>query len=78
MIITKALSVRMKKALPKNYRQQIVDRLKLKGKECHPNTVSNVLNGSNNADVALELLNLYNEHREVQKQLHEAKEAAQA
>jgi hypothetical protein len=63
MIIDKALSKRLKKLLPKNYRQIIVDRLKQKGTTYHPNTIRNVLNGSPNLEVAEAIVELCNEKR---------------
>lgn len=63
MIIDKALRRRIKKLLPKNYRKTIVERLKEQGKLYHPNTIRNVLNGSPNLEVALEILKLYNEEK---------------
>jgi hypothetical protein len=64
MIIDKALRRRMKKLLPKNYRQLVVERLKEKGRVYHPNTVRNVLNGSPNMEVAQELLDLLKEQQD--------------
>ncbi|MBA4056649.1 MAG: hypothetical protein C0490_18185 [Marivirga sp.] len=53
-----ALRKRLEILLPNDYRQVIVDRLKDRGIKVHPNTVGNVLNGSNNTEVALEILKL--------------------
>ncbi len=64
MIIDKALSRRMKKLLPKNYRKLICERLAAKGKVYHPNTIRNVLNGSPNLEVAQELVELLREQKE--------------
>jgi hypothetical protein len=65
MIINNALRKRIEKLLPKNYRKAIVDRLKVRGIEIHPNTVYNVLHGSENNEVALEILRLYNEEKKL-------------
>lgn len=70
MIIDKALSRRMKKLLPKNYRKLIVERLKTKGKDYHPNTIRNVLNGSPNMEVAQELVQLLEEQKESLNRFH--------
>lgn len=61
MIIDSALRRRIKKLLPKNYRKVIVDRLLVKGRKYHANTIGNVLNGSPNLEVAEEILRLYHE-----------------
>jgi hypothetical protein len=74
MKINTALRKRLEILLPKNYRQVIVDRLKENGITVHPNTVTNVLNGSDNVDVALELLKLGNEKKESQKQFDDLAE----
>jgi len=63
MIINNALRRRIKKFLPKNYRKIVVDRLKTQGKDYHRNTIRNVLNGSPNMEVALEIVKLYHEHK---------------
>ncbi len=72
MIINTAFRKRIQKLLPKNYRQVIVDRLKERGITVHDNTVYNVLHGSENDEVALEILKLHNERKALQKQLAEA------
>lgn len=69
MIINKALRKQLTKVLPKNYRLVIVERLKQRGLAVHPNTVSNVLRGSKNNAVALELLKLYNEEKKAASQI---------
>lgn len=63
MIIDKALRKRIKKLLPKDYRRIILERLKEQGKVYHRNTITNVLNGSPNLEVAQEILKLYNEEK---------------
>lgn len=68
MKINKALRKRLEILLPNDYRQVVVDRLKERGITVHPNTVRNVLDGSNNPVVALELLKLGNEMKMSQKQ----------
>jgi IS30 family transposase len=65
MIINNALRKRIEKLLPKNYRKTIVDKLKERGIEIHPNTVYNVLHGSQNNEVSLEILRLYNEQKKL-------------
>lgn len=67
MIINNALRKRLEKLLPKNYRRLVVDRLKEKGVTIHPNTVRNVLHGSNNLAVAVEILKLYNEQKALKR-----------
>ena len=64
MLIKAPLRRELEKLLPKNYRQVVVDRLKAKKKTVHPNTVYNVLHGSQNDEVALEIIKLYNEKKE--------------
>jgi len=54
--------------LPRDYCRQIVARLAEKGVTVHPNTVRNVLNGSKNPTVALELVKLGNEMKARQRQ----------
>jgi len=76
MIINNALRKRIEKVLPKNYRKTIVDRLKERGKDIHPNTVYNVLNGSPNNEVALEILKLYNEQKKIVDKAHAIVEQA--
>jgi DNA transposition AAA+ family ATPase len=64
MKITNALRKRINLFLPKNYRKEIVDRLKKRNIKVHPNTVSHTLNGGNNDVVAAEILQLANEQKE--------------
>jgi len=73
MVINAALRKRLEKLLPKNYRQEVVDRMKTRyGKDIHPNTVYNTLHGSKNPEVALEILKLYNEQKSLADQLDKA------
>lgn len=67
MQIGSALRKRIEKFLPNNYRAVIVARLEAQGKKYHPNTVRNVLFGSANATVALELIKLAKEGSDSQK-----------
>lgn len=71
MKINNALRKTIEPLLPNDYRQVIVDRLKKKNISVHPNTVKNVLDGSENPTVALEILKLANEMRESQKQFND-------
>jgi hypothetical protein len=63
MIINNNIREKIKPYLPFNYRSIVVERLKDKNVSVHPNTVSNVLNGSYNIIVAIEILQLYKEIR---------------
>jgi len=71
MKINIALRKRLENLLPHDYRQVIVDRLKARNITVHPNTVTNALmNGSENAQVVLEILKLGNEMKASQKQFN--------
>lgn len=72
MIINNALRKRLEKLLPKNYRQEVVDRMKKKGKTIHPNTVGNVLRGSYNPEVALEILKLHTAQKSLRRRFDKA------
>lgn len=69
MIRNKAQRKRIKTLLPWNYRTIIVDRLAEQGIKVHPNTVSNVLKGSDNKVVETALLRLYYERKKEQESL---------
>lgn len=69
MIITKALRKKLVISLPKNYRKLVVDRLAARGYSVHANTISNVLNGSQNLEVAAEIIKLAREHKDQKAQL---------
>lgn len=69
MIINSALRKRLNLLLPKDYRREIVDRLKERGIKVHPNTVSNALNGSDNQVVVAEILKLANERKALRKKV---------
>jgi NADPH-dependent 2,4-dienoyl-CoA reductase/sulfur reductase-like enzyme len=66
MRITTAQRQLMKTFLPINYRQVVVARLKKRGITVHPNTVRNVLHGSENLAVAQELKKLADEREAAQ------------
>jgi hypothetical protein len=63
MIINNNIREKIRPYLPWNYRSIVVERLKDKNVSVHPNTVSNVFNGSHNIIVAIEILQLYKETR---------------
>jgi len=71
MQINITLRRQLTKLLPKNYRAIVVARLAAQGKHYHPNTVGNVLKGSVNKEIALELLALAKEESESQKKADE-------
>jgi len=71
MKITNALRKRLEILLPHEYRGIVVERLKARGISIHPNTVYNVLHGSDNTEVAVELMKLAREQKSSQKQFKE-------
>lgn len=71
MAINNALRKRLKILLPKNYRQTVVARLLERGIKVHSNTVYNVLHGSENPDVMLEIIKLCNEEKSLNKEIAE-------
>jgi hypothetical protein len=69
MKITDTLKKRVNLLLPKDYRKQIVARLKKRNIIVHPNTVSNVLKGADNELILSELLLLAKEEKQRRKSL---------
>lgn len=70
MLTTKQLQKKLKSLLPSDYRKQVVDRLREKGIEVHPNTVYNVLHGKHtNIEVANEIVELATEQQALHKQM---------
>jgi len=70
MKINKSLRKEIESFLPSNYRKTIVERLGAKGICIHPNTVYNVLNGTENDTVAAELVKLASECKSEKEKVH--------